>query len=126
VELKCHQLQSSRPESLLASAVIAEFEPLRGTRFDRDTRYQLCSTLLLLPQPEKAQTDSRVSWLLSWIIPADESRRVHELREEHADYIQQKKAEAHDAMTLLEKPVAAKVAAERERNGESRNEQSTG
>jgi hypothetical protein len=52
-------------------------------------------------------------------VPADASprRRVRELRHEHADYIAQKKAEAHEAILLLERPTAQRAAAEREKDG---------
>jgi DnaJ family protein C protein 11 len=42
---------------------------------------------------------------------------VRELRHEHADYIAQKRAEAHEAILLLERPTAQRVAAEREKDG---------
>ncbi|GFZ49378.1 hypothetical protein JCM24511_07498 [Saitozyma sp. JCM 24511] len=45
------------------------------------------------------------------------AERVRELRHEHADYIAQKRAEAHEAILLLERPTAQRVAAEREKDG---------
>lgn len=44
---------------------------------------------------------------------------MKELREEHADYIQQKKAEAQDAVQLLERSVAQKITNERSKSGTS-------
>lgn len=46
-----------------------------------------------------------------------DGRRIEELREEHADYIAQKKAEAEDALLLMERSVASKVQVERARDG---------
>jgi DnaJ family protein C protein 11 len=48
---------------------------------------------------------------------ASPRRRVRELRHEHADYIAQKRAEAHEAILLLERPTAQRVTAEREKDG---------
>ena len=51
-------------------------------------------------------------------------RRVTELREENAELIAQRKVEAQEAVLVMERPTAAKVAAERERRGEIRHNDS--
>ena len=45
-------------------------------------------------------------------------RRIIELREEHAEFIAQKKAEAQQAVMILERPTAAKAAQERQGHGQ--------
>ena len=45
------------------------------------------------------------------------SRRVRELREEHADFIAEKKAQAEEAISILERPTSVKLAAERAKHG---------
>lgn len=44
-------------------------------------------------------------------------RRVEELRKDHAEHIAQKKAEAQEALLVLERPTAQKAAAEKEKHG---------
>lgn len=44
-------------------------------------------------------------------------RRVKELREEHADFIAEKKSQAEEAISILERPTSLKVAQERAKHG---------
>lgn len=45
--------------------------------------------------------------------------RVKDLREEHKEFIRQKRQEARDAVDVMERSVEAKLAQERDRNGTS-------
>jgi len=57
------------------------------------------------------------------ILPRKKRRlkeRIQELREENKEFIVQKKAEALDAISLMERDVEKKIKGERDRNGEFR------
>ncbi|KAL1408743.1 hypothetical protein Q8F55_005556 [Vanrija albida] len=60
------------------------------------------------------------AWHHFYLLPRKQQRiakRIEQLREEHADYIAQKRIEAEEALLLMERSVQAKVQAERERDG---------
>ena len=46
------------------------------------------------------------------------NRRVKELRQEHSQFIEQKRAEAQEALMVMERPTAVKLAEERAKQGE--------
>ena len=46
-----------------------------------------------------------------------DTRRVTELRQQHAEFIAQKKAEALESVSILEKPTASRLAAEKQKKG---------
>lgn len=100
----------------LATVRVPLLQPLQNNAPRASSRILASSYSNLIPLGP--QRENRILFLCVKV-PADASplRRVRELRHEHADYIAQKRAEAHEAILLLERPTAQRVAAEREKDG---------
>ncbi|EIW67351.1 hypothetical protein M231_02507 [Tremella mesenterica] len=65
-------------------------------------------------------TVSYVALYRLYLLPRKRRRtanRIKQLREENAEYIEQKRIEALEALTLMERPTSLKVIAEREKHG---------
>lgn len=75
---------------------------LLGSTLIPAAAYASIYKLYLLPRKKRALKD-----------------RVKDLREEHKEFIRQKRQEARDAVDVMERSVEAKLAQERDRNGMS-------
>lgn len=75
---------------------------LLGSTLIPAVAYASIYKLYLLPRKKRALKD-----------------RVKDLREEHKEFIRQKRQEARDAVDVMERSVEAKLAQERDRNGTS-------